>query len=76
MTKDELWRLYATKNPAFEGEGTVTLTRAGLRKLFEQTWEKAHERGVIHGRAIAALEAPLQKDESLFGRIFGPSRGR
>ena len=69
MSKDELWKAYAEKNPQFEGEGTVTLSRAGLRKLFEQTWDKAHEAGMRSGFASAELKA---KADSLFGKIFGP----
>lgn len=60
--------MYASKNPQFEGEGTVTMTRAGLRKLFDQTWEKAHEQGVRNGRAAQDLD---MRANSLFGKIFG-----
>jgi hypothetical protein len=41
MTKYELWEIYCTKNPSFEGEGNVTLSTKGLRKLFETTWDQA-----------------------------------
>ena len=41
MTKKELWKIYAARNPTFDGEGTVTMTAAGLRKLFDTTWDVA-----------------------------------
>jgi hypothetical protein len=41
MTKKELWKIYAKRNPSFDGEGNVTLSAAGLRKMFETTWEIA-----------------------------------
>jgi hypothetical protein len=69
MKRDDLWKAYTDRNPSFEGSSTVTMTPAGLRKLFEQTWEKAHEAGFANGKAWAALHAP--KDDSLFGNIFG-----
>jgi len=41
MTKKELWKIYSERNPTFDGEGTVTMTAAGLRKLFDTTWDVA-----------------------------------
>lgn len=43
MTKQELWSIYAQRNPSFNGTEPVTLTPAGLKKLFEQTWDRAYE---------------------------------
>jgi hypothetical protein len=37
MTKKELWKIYSKRNPSFDGEGNVTLSAAGLRKMFETT---------------------------------------
>jgi hypothetical protein len=45
MTRDELWRKFAERNPSFDGEGSVTLSARGLRKLFAQTWDFAYEAG-------------------------------
>lgn len=39
MTKAELWKIYVKANPAFDGDGKITLSAAGLRKFFDQTWE-------------------------------------
>jgi hypothetical protein len=41
MTKKELWKIYSKRNPSFDGEGMITLSAAGLRKMFETTWEVA-----------------------------------
>ena len=45
MTKKELWKIYTARNPTFDGEGTVTMTAAGLRKLFHTTWDVAFHDG-------------------------------
>ena len=45
MTKNELWRIYVKKNPSFEGEGNVTMSAKGLRKLFDTTWDTAYYDG-------------------------------
>ena len=41
MTKKELWKIYSKRNPSFDGEGMITMSAAGLRKMFETTWEVA-----------------------------------
>jgi hypothetical protein len=38
MTKEQLWKIYSRKNPSFDGDGNVTMTAKGLRKLFDTTW--------------------------------------
>jgi len=30
MTRDELWRKFAERNPSFDGDGSVTLSARGL----------------------------------------------
>ena len=45
MTKKELWKIYTARNPTFDGEGTVTMTAAGLRKMFDTTWDVAFHDG-------------------------------
>jgi len=67
MTKEELWDLYTAKNPTFEGEGTVTMTTAGLRKLFDQTYDQAHAQGIKNGRAAQQLET---KTPNIFSQLF------
>ena len=45
MTKRELWNKYVERNPSFDGDGNVTLSARGLRKMFDQTWDIAFEFG-------------------------------
>jgi hypothetical protein len=45
MKKSELWKVYVAKNPSFAGNGNVTLSAAGIRKLFNQTWDIAYHEG-------------------------------
>lgn len=45
MTKKELWKIYTARNPSFDGQGTVTMTAAGLRKMFDTTWDIAFHDG-------------------------------
>ena len=45
MKKSELWKKYVEKNPSFAGNGNVTLSAAGIRKLFSQTWDIAYHEG-------------------------------
>jgi len=68
MSEKELWAQYVAKNPAFAGDGNITMSAAGLRKLFSQTYAKAHDQGVANGRARAALES---KTSGVFDGIFG-----
>ena len=42
MTKNELWRIYVKRNPSFDGDGNVTMSARGLRKLFDTTWDTAY----------------------------------
>jgi hypothetical protein len=45
MKKSQLWKIYVAKNPSFAGDGNITMSARGLRKLFEQTWDFAYEQG-------------------------------
>lgn len=45
MTKEQLWEAYVARNPSFAGDGNITLSAAGLRKLYEQTWESGFDAG-------------------------------
>lgn len=57
MSREELWRKFAERNPSFEGDGSVTLSARGLRKLFRQTWDFAYEAGAA-GEQDGAESAP------------------
>lgn len=72
MTRSELWAKFVERNPSFEGEGTVTLSARGLRKMFDQAWD----RGEAYGRESAQGEAreAFPRDpafDHIFGTIFG-----
>jgi hypothetical protein len=41
MTREKLWRAYTDRNPSFAGDGNVTLSARGLRKMFNTTWDTA-----------------------------------
>jgi hypothetical protein len=45
MKKSQLWKIYVAKNPSFAGEGNVTMSARGLRKMFDQTWDLALQEG-------------------------------
>jgi hypothetical protein len=45
MKKSELWKIYVAKNPSFAGDGNITMSARGLRKLFDQTWDFAFHEG-------------------------------
>lgn len=44
MTQDALWEHYLSKNPHWQENG-VRLTAAGLKKLFDQTWDQGFKVG-------------------------------
>ena len=72
MTRSELWAKFVERNPSFDGDGMVTLSARGLRKIFDQAWD----RGETHGRESTQRIAsdPLTRDpafQHIFGAIFG-----
>jgi len=69
MNKQELWVIYVSRNSSFEGEGHVTLSKNGLKKLFEQTWDKAYQEGLKDGsRGNSSRPTPMP---DVFKDIFG-----
>ncbi|TXH49343.1 MAG: hypothetical protein E6Q97_22945 [Desulfurellales bacterium] len=70
MTQQELWSAYCVRNPSFAGDGEVTMTANGLKKLFEQTWRIAHEAGVASEkeRGSRLTDEPTN---ALFEAFFG-----
>ena len=62
MTKEELWNTYVAKNPSFEGDGNVTMSAKGLRKMFDQTWAIAKEAEADHSS---------EQGGNIFNEIFG-----
>ena len=74
MTSTELWAEYVKKNPSFEGDKPITLSPAGLKKLFEQTWRFGEEHGFALGRAygqtMGEAEMRRRSASSIFADIF------
>jgi hypothetical protein len=73
MTKQELWAFYLSKNPSFGGDTPITLSPAGLHKLFDQTWERAWQDGFENGAAKGAAGKGSAPD--LFNEMFGDTFG-
>jgi len=44
MTREELWQLIKSKNPALNGK-TVRLKAVQLRRLFDMVWDEAKRDG-------------------------------
>jgi hypothetical protein len=66
MTRENLWAIYAKKNPSFNlPDKQVTMSAIGLKKLFDQTWDLARRQGIEEGKNIARGE------KSVFERVFG-----
>ena len=67
MTKKELWKIYSKRNPSFDGEGMITLSAAGLRKMFETTWEVA----MYDGEEEPTSKQPASGNLDALKQIFG-----
>ena len=67
MTKKELWKIYSKRNPSFDGEGMITLSAAGLRKMFETTWEIA----MYDGEEEPTSKQPASGNLDALKQIFG-----
>jgi hypothetical protein len=67
MTKRELWKIYAKRNPSFDGTGNVTLSAAGLRKMFETTWEIAMYTGEEEPTSKQAASPNIDALKHIFG---------
>ena len=70
MKKSQLWKIYVAKNPSFAGEGNVTMSVRGLRKMFDQTWDLA-----IHEGEPEHEPAPVNDSKGVddLRKIFGMS---
>ena len=75
MTKSDLWKQIAARNPSFDGDGNITMSAAGLRKLFGLVWDRAHDDGFERGKAITeALNKAAGSSNGgvdAFSSIFG-----
>lgn len=76
MTKEELWEAYVTRNPKFVYGDKVTMSTRGLRKLFEQTWDKAYTQGGKDALQTPQNSSDSNRGENLFNQMFGGFRKR
>lgn len=70
MTQQELWNAYCARNPSFSGDGEVTMSAGGLKKLFDQTWQFAEQHGVAIEKERSNCLTDEPKD-ALFEQLFG-----
>lgn len=69
--KQELWKAYVDKNPQFDGDGEVTMTAAGLRKFFDQTFDYGFDAGKGAAAAMAEmLRRNMPQDSAPFSSFF------
>ena len=61
MKKEILWQKITSKNQRFKTEG-ARFTARGLRKFFDQAYDKGREQGMKEG---------MEHEPPDFGRIFG-----
>ncbi len=68
MKKSQLWKIYVAKNPSFAGDGNITMSARGLRKLFDQTWDYAFHEGEEENE-----QAPVNNSKAVddLRKIFG-----
>lgn len=64
MTKQQLWGIYTTKNPSFLEDGFITLTKDGIKKLFDQTWDQGFQAGM--NQSNQATPTPPNPMDELF----------
>jgi hypothetical protein len=62
MSEKELWEAYSTRNPSFNGDQNVTMSAAGLPKLFRQTWSIAFDTGMRDGIKQEARRHNLREE--------------
>jgi hypothetical protein len=70
VKKSQLWKIYTAKNPSFAGDGNVTMSARGLRKMFDQTWDLALHEGEEENEAPPATDSKGVAD---LMKIFGMS---
>lgn len=73
MKKSELWAQYVARNPSFAGDGNVTMTARGLRKLFDTTWDVAFFDGEDEVPEPGPIGAGDEGSIEALKRLFGMS---
>lgn len=71
MKKSQLWKIYCAKNPSFAGDGNITMSARGLRKMFDQTWDLAFHEGEEENEPPPQPENPTAVADLM--KIFGMS---
>jgi len=70
-TKIQLWTIYVEKNPHWENDN-ITLTPAGLKKFFDQAYEKGYEHGQSVGAATEKLKNRAKPKSGVdYNDVFG-----
>ena len=60
-----------SKNPSFAGDGNITMSARGLRKMFDQTWDYAIHEGEPEHEPSPQPENPAAVADLM--KIFGMS---
>ena len=71
MKKSELWAIYVKRNPSFDGDGNVTMTARGLKKLFETTWDTAYFDGEDELREPTPVNSSDMANFEALKNLFG-----
>jgi len=66
MTKAELWEIIIRRNPSFQTREAVTISTAGVEKLFNLAYEKGREQGIKEGRNPFERRGPENPFRDLF----------
>lgn len=71
MTKNELWNIYVKRNPSFNGNGNITMSAKGLKKLFDTTWDTAFYKGEEEDENIEQNFQQQSSSVDMLRSIFG-----
>lgn len=71
MTKNELWNIYVKRNPSFNGNGNITMSANGLKKLFDTTWDTAFYKGEEEDENIEQNFQQQSSSVDMLRSIFG-----
>ena len=69
MTKKEVWKAYVKRNPSFNGDGKITMSARGLRKMFDNTWEMAYEAGFNQEEDDDEADCPVAYPDMIRGNV-------
>jgi hypothetical protein len=88
ISKEDLWNVIVKQNPEFKrptgqdpteyGQFPIHFSVKGLRKFFDLVYEKAHDRGIENGKALAVKEQTKStrvNDKDIFNSAFSNAFG-